>query len=161
VSYILRKYLAPGPMRQQLRNLRNVLSPMDCPCPKKFLTTKGTKKHELFLELGGVLIVTFRNSIANSCLFSLTNLHPASCTWEHSNMSGQVSITTGTVALLFKPHAIPSVEATTLYKNFRVFSCGSWLKNAGCGRQPTPSFPFGFTGKQRWFLRYPLEQVPG
>jgi hypothetical protein len=53
--------------------------------PKKFLTTKGTKKHELFLELGGVQIVTFRNSIANSCLFSpanLTNLHSASCTWD-------------------------------------------------------------------------------
>ena len=29
VSYILRKYVAPGTMRQQLRNFRNILSPVD------------------------------------------------------------------------------------------------------------------------------------
>jgi hypothetical protein len=39
-----------------------------------FLTTKGTKKHEHFLEFGGVLIVTSRNSIANFRLFSPTDL---------------------------------------------------------------------------------------
>jgi hypothetical protein len=39
-------------------------------------------------------------------------------------------ITTGTVALLFKPHAIPSVKAATSIKNFRAFSCGSWLKKS-------------------------------
>ena len=29
VSYILRKYLAPGVMRQKLRDFRNILSPVD------------------------------------------------------------------------------------------------------------------------------------
>jgi len=80
-----------------------------------------------------VLIVTFRNSIANFRLFSPTNptdLHPASCTWEHSNMGGQASITTGTVALLFKPHAIPSVKAATPNKNFVPFRVFSLLKNS-------------------------------
>jgi len=48
------------------------------------------------------------------------DLYPASCTWERSSMGEQTSITTGTVALLFKPRAIPSVEATTL-QIFRVF----------------------------------------
>jgi hypothetical protein len=42
---------------------------------------------------------------------------------EHSGIERQTSITTGTVALLFKPHALPSVEATTPIKNFRAFSC--------------------------------------
>ena len=52
-------------------------------------------------------------------------------------MEGQASITTGTVALLFKPHAIPSVEAATL-QNFRAFRAFRGQK-MGCGRQPTPS----------------------
>jgi len=41
-----------------------------------------------------------------------TNLHPASCTWERSNVGGQTSITTGTVALLL--NRIPSIKATPL-----------------------------------------------
>jgi len=84
-------------------------------CQEFFLTTKGTKKHELF-ELGGVLIVTFRNSIVNFHLFSLSDPHLASC-----NMGGQTSITTGTVALLFKPRASPSVKAATPIKIFVPF----------------------------------------
>ena len=41
--------------------------------------------------------------------FSPTDPHLASC-----NVGGQTSITTGTVALLFKPYAIPSVKAVIL-----------------------------------------------
>jgi len=52
--------------------------------------------------LGGVLIVTFRNSIAKFRLFSLPDLYPASCIRERSDVGGQASIATETVApLLF------------------------------------------------------------
>jgi hypothetical protein len=57
--------------------------------------------------LGGILIVTFRNSIANFRLFSPPDPpdpHPA-------------------------PHALLSVEATTPIKIFVSFRVFSWLKN--------------------------------
>jgi len=46
------------------------------------------EKARTFLELGGVQIVTVRISIAYFRLFSLTDLHPASCIREHSNVGG-------------------------------------------------------------------------
>jgi hypothetical protein len=43
------------------------------------------------------------------------------CAWERLGVGGQTSITTGMVALPFKPQAIPSVEAATPIKIFVSF----------------------------------------
>ena len=49
-------------------------------------------------------------------------------------------ITTGTVALLFKPHALPSVKATTLKKIFRVFRAFRGQKKWVVGGSPRQVF---------------------
>jgi len=69
-------------------------------------------------------------------------------------MEGQASITTGTVALLFKPHAIPSVEATTL-KKFSALSVLSVDKKIGC---PTIFFAF-FAKKVFYWLEKATELI--
>ena len=63
-------------------------------------------------------------------------------------MGGQTSITTGTVAPLFKSRAISSVEVTPPIK-ISALSVLSVDKKIGCERQPTPSLFVYFVVKKR------------
>jgi hypothetical protein len=57
-----------------------------------------------------------------------------------------------TTAKTTNPRAISSVEATTPIKNFRVFSCGSWLKNGLWA--PAHAKPFRAFRGQKWVCAF-------
>ena len=92
---------------------------------KKVFNHERHEKARTFLELGGVLTVTFRNSTANFRLFSPTDptdptdlLDPSDPTDQSEKPIGQIT----------NSRAGSSGKATNPIQNFRVFSWGSWFK---------------------------------
>ena len=81
--------------------------------PETVITCTGQAVYDRILDRDYVVPLQADFNIADPT--DPDNLHPASS----DGARGQTSITTGTVALLFKAHAIPSFEATPPIKIFR------------------------------------------